>query len=93
MATLARSIAIVGEIGQGALGIYDTVNNPESAIINIFGMLIGVGAITKVPRDAPGLTEVATLARSISPDMAANFGAIFKHNFDDLQTTMKFCKH
>ncbi|KAK3690963.1 Glucan endo-1,3-alpha-glucosidase agn1 [Vermiconidia calcicola] len=93
MATLARSIAIAGELGQGALGIYDTVNNPGSAVINILGMLIGVGATTKVPRDAPGLTEVATLARSISPDMAANFGAIFKHNFDDLQTTMKFCNH
>ena len=93
MASLARAIAIAGEAGNGALGIYDSVKNPSSAIINVLGMLIGVGAISKVSRDAPGLSKVARVAKSMSPDMVKNFGAIFKNNVDDLQTTMKFCKY
>ena len=93
MTTLARAIAIAGEVGNGALSIYDTVENPGSAVINILGMLVGVSSIAKTTRDAPGLTKVATLAKSMSPDMIRSFGPVFKGGFDDLQTTMKFCRY
>nr|OQO24051.1 hypothetical protein B0A51_05021 [Rachicladosporium sp. CCFEE 5018] len=62
-ATLARAIAIAGEVGNAALGVYDTVNDPSSAVVNILGMLVGVGAIAKVSRDGKGIGDVANLRR------------------------------
>ncbi|MCJ1310400.1 hypothetical protein MMC25_004064 [Agyrium rufum] len=56
-ATLARAIAIAvaGELGNAALAIYDTVEDPKSAVVNILGMLLGVGAITNAARDGVGI--------------------------------------
>ena len=92
LASVARVIAIAGEVGNGALGIYDSVTNPSSAIINILGMLLGVGGIAKVTRDAPGLAKVAKVQKTMEASSAAKFGKVFKSNFDELQPVMKFCK-
>lgn len=92
LASLARGIALASEVGNGALAIYDSVTDPGSAVINILGMLVGVGGITKVSRDAPGLTKVADVQRTMDAAAVGKFGSIFKSNYDKLQPVMKFCK-
>lgn len=92
LASLARAIAIAGEAGNAALSIYDTVKSPDSAIINILGMLVGVGTIAKVSRDGEGIGKVAKVSRGMDPNTIKSLGTVFKKNTDKLQTTMKFCK-
>ncbi|OJJ96909.1 hypothetical protein ASPACDRAFT_1859003 [Aspergillus aculeatus ATCC 16872] len=92
MASLARAIAIAGEIGNAALGIYDTVDDPSSAVVNIIGMLLDVRAIAKVSRDGQGIASVAKLRRAMTSDEVAAMGSIFKANDDNLQAIMKVCK-
>lgn len=91
-ATLARAIALAGELGNAALGIYDTVEDPKSAVVNILGMLLGVGAIAKVARDGKGIGDVANIRRGMSGDAVASLGKIFKDNDDTLQSIAKVCK-
>ncbi|EPS35046.1 putative alpha-1,3-glucanase [Penicillium oxalicum 114-2] len=91
LVTLARSVAIAGELANGALAIYDTVQNPSSAVVNILGMLFGVGSITKVSRDGQGLASVAKLRREMKPEEIASLGGIFKSNDDKLRSIMKVC--
>lgn len=91
-ASLARAIAMAGEVGNAALGIYDTVKDPKSAVVNILGMLLGVGAIVKASRDAKGLSDVAKIRRGMSGDAIAGLGKIFKDNDDKLQAIAKVCK-
>lgn len=91
LATLARSIAIAGELGNGVLAIYDTVKDPSSAVVNILGMLFGVGSLTKISRDGTGLARIARLRQGMKSDEIASLGSIFKANDDKLQTIMKVC--
>lgn len=91
-ASLARAIAIAGELGNAALGIYDTVQDPKSAIVNILGMLVGVGVIAKASRDGPGIAAIANLRRSMSADNVSGLGNIFKANDDKLQGILKVCR-
>jgi chitinase len=92
LASLARTIAIAGELGNAALAIYDTVSNPESAVINILGMLLGIGAIAKVERTGKGIGDVAKLRRGMTADNVAALGSIFKTNDDKLQSIIKVCR-
>lgn len=64
----------------------------DFAIVNILGMLIGVGAIAKVARDGKGIGEVAKLQREMSPYAVAGLGGVFSKHTNELKTTMKFCK-
>ncbi|KAK4545949.1 hypothetical protein LTR36_002513 [Oleoguttula mirabilis] len=91
-ASLARAIAIAGELGNAALAVYDTVQDPKSAVVNILGMLVAVGAIAKASRDGKGIGDIATIRRGMKPDDIAGLGSIFKNNDDKLQSIMKVCK-
>ena len=92
LATVARAIAMVGEAGNSALAIYDTVKNPRSAIINILGMVVGVGAVAKASRDGTGLAKIAKMRRDMDPTVVASMGKVFQSNSDKLSTVMKFCR-
>ncbi|THX32417.1 hypothetical protein D6D10_08112 [Aureobasidium pullulans] len=92
LASLARTIAITGELGNAALAIYDTVNDPKSAVINILGMLVGVGAIAKVERSGKGLGDVAKVRRGMSEADIAGLGSVFKNSDDKLQAIIKVCR-
>ena len=85
MASLARAILITGEVGNGALGLYDSVKNPDSAILNVLGMLVGLGSIAKVSRDAPGLVKVAKVAKTVN---FKHFGKVVKTDHDGLLTVL-----
>lgn len=93
LATLAKSIAIAGELGNAALAIYDTVQDPSSAIINIMGMLFGVGSIVKVARDGKGLGAIAKYRRGMKPEEVEALGSIFSDKDGVLQSILgKACK-
>lgn len=49
MATLGRMIAFAGEIANGALTLYEVVDNPESAPMAMFGMLLGAAPLPRTP--------------------------------------------
>ncbi|KAK5111586.1 hypothetical protein LTR85_011815 [Meristemomyces frigidus] len=88
-ADLARAITIAGELGNAALSVYDTVEDPKSAVVNILGMLVGVGAIAKASRDGKGVGGIANIRRSMKADDVSSLGSIFKNNDDKLQAIMK----
>ncbi|CAD0113390.1 unnamed protein product [Aureobasidium uvarum] len=90
--TIARTLAIAGELGNAALGIYDTVEDPSSAVVNVLGMLLGVGAIAKASRDGKGISGVASARKGMSADSISSLGSVFKNQDDKLQSIMKVCK-
>lgn len=92
LATLGRTIAIAGELGNAALAIYDTVQDPKAAVINILGMLIGVGSIAKVARTGEGIGGVAKLRREMTAADVAGLGSVFKNSDDKLQNIIKVCR-
>ena len=44
LAGLRRMLLLIGDLGNAALAIYDSVNNPEGAAFAIFGLLLGGSA-------------------------------------------------
>lgn len=91
-ASLARAIAISGELGNAAVGIYDTVNDPKSAVVNILGMLLGVGAVARATRDGKGIADIAKIRQGMKEAEISAMGRIFKENDDTLQNIAKVCK-
>ena len=83
---------MLGELGNAALSIYDTVQDPKSAVVNILGMLVGVGAIARASRDPAGIGSVANIRKGMSADDVSSLGSIFKANDDKLQGILKVCK-
>ncbi|KAJ5100662.1 glycoside hydrolase [Penicillium angulare] len=92
LTTLARSIAVAGEAANAGLAIYDTVKNPESAIMNVIGSALGIGAIAKAERSGKGLASVAETRAGMKASEIASIGDIFKANDDTLQSLMKVCR-
>lgn len=90
---LARAISIAGELGNAAFDIYQTVDDPSSAIVNILGSLIGVGSIAKLSRDGKGIGDIAKLRRGMKDDAVKSMGAIFKNQNDKIGSLAKFCKY
>jgi chitinase len=92
LATLGRTIAIAGEVGNAAYDVYQTVQDPKSAVVNILGMLLGVGAIARVERTGKGLGDVAKIRRGMTADTVSAFGPVFKGSDDALQNVIhKLC--
>lgn len=91
-ADLARAIALTGELGNGILAVYNTVEDPSSAVMNVLGMLLGVGSIAKATRDGEGISSVAKIRKEMTADDIASFGKIFSNNDDKLQSIMKVCR-
>lgn len=92
LATLARAITIAGELGNAALDLYNTVQDPTQAFVSVLGLLFGVGSIVKAARDGEGIGDIARIKRGMSSDAAATLGKIFEDNDDKLTTLSKFCK-
>ncbi|KAK6004282.1 hypothetical protein QM012_009132 [Aureobasidium pullulans] len=92
LTTLGRTIFIAGEVSNAAFTIWDTVENPDNAVFNILGMLLGVGAIVKVERTGKGMGDVAHVRRGMTATDVANLGSIFKNNDDKLQSFLRVCR-
>lgn len=82
----------MGELGDAALAVYDTVQDPKSAIVNVMGMLVGAGAIARASRDGKGIRDVASIRSGMKPNEVAGLGDIFKRNDDRLQGIINLCK-
>ncbi len=92
LASLARAIAITGELGNTALALSETVQDPNSAIINILGMLLGVGGIVKVDRDSAGIARVGAARRGMQAADLVALGKVFSAKNDILERVMgKVC--
>lgn len=78
--SLARAIAVVGELENDVLSIFDTVKDPSSAVVNILGMLMCVVSITKVARNGEEIGSVSKLRNMI------------EDNNDKLQKIIKACR-
>ncbi|KEQ78019.1 hypothetical protein M436DRAFT_34846, partial [Aureobasidium namibiae CBS 147.97] len=65
---------------------------PSSAVVNILGMLLGVGAIARVERTGKGIGDVAKLRRGMTADDVAALGSVFKNSDDKLQNIINVCR-
>jgi chitinase len=93
LANLARVIAIAGELANAALATYDTVKDPASAVVNMLGMLFGVGSIAKASRNAKGLSEVANWRKGMKAGEITSLGKIFENGDSMVQSILgKVCK-
>ena len=61
-------------------------------MVNVLGMLMGVGAIAKVSRDGKGIASAAKIRKGMTTDAVASLGDVFKSNDDKLQTILKVCR-
>jgi len=68
------------------------VQDPKAAVVNILGMLIGVGSIAKVARTREGIGGVAKLRREMTAADVAGLGSVFKNSDDKLQNIIKVCR-
>jgi hypothetical protein len=59
LSNIACVMAVVGELGNAAFEIYETVRDPASAIINILVILFSVCNIAKAERDVKAIRGVA----------------------------------
>ena len=91
-AGIARTIAILGDTANAALGLYNTVDDPSSAIINIVGSLLGLGKLAKMARGGEGISEVAQLRRAMIPEDVKGLGKIFEAGSDSLQQLVDVCQ-
>ncbi|KAL4804670.1 glycoside hydrolase superfamily [Aspergillus unguis] len=89
LTNVARVIAIAGELGNGVLATYDTVKNPESAVVNMLGLLVGAGTFSKVSRDGTGLGTVAKYRKGMKASEIASLGTIFKNGDSKVQNILK----
>lgn len=79
---------ILGALGNGALAIYDTVQDPQSAVVNVLGALFGLGGLAKVPRTEEGLSDLAVTWAKIKPETIQSFGKIFEDNDSRLRSVL-----
>lgn len=93
LSNIARVIAVAGELGNAAFATYETVKDPASAIVNILGMLFGVGQIAKAERGAKGLRDVAQYRKGMAAGEISSLGRFFADGDSKVQTLLgKVCK-
>lgn len=83
---------ILGELGNGAQAIYDTVHDPQASIVELLGALFGLGGLSKIARDEKSLGELALKRATIKADTIKNFGKLFQDNDVHLQGILNMCK-
>lgn len=89
--TLARVAAIAGETANAAFSIYTIVEDPDSALLSLMGMLVGAGGVTAAFRDVASFTKMAKVRKSMTAGEAAQFGDLFRKNDDLLQSIISKC--
>jgi chitinase len=89
LAQLARFAFIAGEIGNAALSLADTAQNPEAAPFAFMGMLMGVGGRgMKFERAAEG---AATFKKLMSDADVSRLGKVFKEKDGLVATVINRC--
>lgn len=84
---VGRLIVVLGEMGAGAVGIYDVIQNPDDPLA-IFGLILGVGALA----DLTKVTKAASLRRSFDDASIGKMGTGFSSNMGKVNSAMRMCR-
>ncbi|KAI1115627.1 killer toxin subunits alpha/beta [Nemania sp. NC0429] len=84
LASLGRIIALLGEAGGVAQGIYDIVNDPSSAPLAIFDIVLGAAGI----RDAAAIGKAAKYRNDFRPNDGI-LGDVVKTDLDKISKVIK----
>jgi hypothetical protein len=88
LSQLARVISLIGEAANGGLTLYSIVEDPSSAPMAIFGMLLGGAGLT---RDESSFAEMASLRRGMSADDLAKIGTVFTDQSSKIKKIVQSC--
>ncbi|KAI1852620.1 hypothetical protein JX266_002161 [Neoarthrinium moseri] len=92
-ATLARIALIAGETANLAFGIYGMVDDPDSALMGVLGMMFGLGGITKVGRNPKGFKDMAAKRANLrTSGGVSKIGGNFQKWDDALQDIVQACR-
>jgi hypothetical protein len=92
-ATLARIALIAGESANLAFSIYGMVDDPDSAIMSVVGMMFGLGGVTRVGRNPKGFRDMAAKRAGLrASDGVSKLGGNFKKRDDALQDIVRACR-
>lgn len=89
LATLARALTIIGDVGNVAMTVYDTVSTKGNDVEEIMGLLMGFGGMVKATRNEKGLRDIALKRSGLSAEKIEKFGAIFKKHDGQLQKILR----
>lgn len=90
-AMMARLLLAVDALGNGALSVYEMVENPEMAPVAILAMVLG-GLGSAGSRGAVRYRELAISKGKLTPDQKKNMGASFNLHNPKVETlTAKIC--
>ncbi|KAI8160931.1 putative glycosyl hydrolase, family 18 [Colletotrichum sp. SAR 10_70] len=90
LAVFARIAVVVAELGGAALGAYDIAQNPDSAPLGVFGILLGGIALRSALK--PFLGEAAAVRRGMSARQIEGLGPVVKEGLDKIGTVAKLCR-
>ncbi|KAK4107005.1 hypothetical protein N656DRAFT_785785 [Canariomyces notabilis] len=91
--TLARFAPIAGVAANLAFGIYGMVDDPNSAIKGLLGMMFGLGSFSKVARSPKGFKDMAAVRAGLRTNGGVSkFGGNFQKWDDALQDAIKLCR-
>lgn len=88
LTSLARMIALIGEVANDALSMYSIVEDPTSAPMAVFGMLLGASALGRNP---DGFATMGGLRRGMGADDIAKMGNVFADQTKVIQKIVKSC--
>ncbi|KAL5045986.1 hypothetical protein BDW71DRAFT_207965 [Aspergillus fruticulosus] len=88
---LARVAAIAGEVANTAFGIYEMVEDPDSALMSVMGMLFGAGGVAAAARDGAGMAKMANARRGLTAADIEKLGAVFVKRDKVLQSIVRRC--
>ncbi|KAH8667088.1 hypothetical protein BX600DRAFT_412924 [Xylariales sp. PMI_506] len=94
MGTLGRVFAGLGEVGNAGQGIYDAIQDPSSAPLAIFGLVLGGLGL----RDIINVQKAAQIRRGMSPETMGSLGTSIKTKIDQVELVVnknklpRFCK-
>ncbi|KAG8410935.1 hypothetical protein J3458_016500 [Metarhizium acridum] len=90
IAAIARLATIIAEAGGAGLGVYNIVNDPKSAPLEIFSMLMGGLAVKGAARGWIG--EAAGMRRAMDATHVKGMGRILSDGLGDVASVLKYCK-
>lgn len=84
LAAIGRIITLTGNLGNAALGVYGVVEDPKSAVIALFGALLGI-------RGEAGFAKAAEIRRGMSAEESAALGSLFQDKSKLLGSIQRSC--
>lgn len=91
LAVFARIAVVIAELGGAALGAYDIAQNPDSAPMGVFGILLGGLAIRGAFKGF--VSEAATVRRGVSARQIEGLGPAVKEGLDKIGSVVtRVCK-